>query len=77
MRERVLSPSSEDPGVRGLPQHIRDRLVVYDKELSRGLQVMLDFALETAVQMVQQADDVAQQMSQQQAAFSVQEMIHW
>ncbi|KAK0146533.1 hypothetical protein N1851_014140 [Merluccius polli] len=61
-------------------EHIRDRLVVgiRDKGLSRRLQLMSDLTLETAVQMVRQAEDVAQQISQQerQAAAHVQEVTH-
>lgn len=59
-----------------MSEHIRGRLVgcILDIELSRLLQVISDLTLETAVQMVQQAEDVTQQMSQQaqQVAFRVQ-----
>ncbi|KAI2647390.1 Transposon Tf2-8 polyprotein [Labeo rohita] len=59
-------------------EHIRDRLVVgiRDKELSRKMQLMTDLTLETAVQMTRQAEDVAQQISQQesQSTGSVQEV---
>ncbi len=59
-------------------EHIRDRLVVgiRDKELSRKMQLMTELTLETAVQMTRQAEDVAQQISQQegQSTGSVQEV---
>lgn len=61
-----------------LNEYIRDKLVVgiCDKELSRQLQLMSNLTLETAVQVVRQAEVVAQQMSQQEqhAAFKVQEV---
>uniref|UniRef100_A0A0F8AMR2 CCHC-type domain-containing protein n=1 Tax=Larimichthys crocea TaxID=215358 RepID=A0A0F8AMR2_LARCR len=61
-------------------EHIRDRLVVgiRDKGLSRRLQLMSDLTLETAVQMVRQAEDVAQQISQQerQTTLNVHEVSH-
>ncbi|KAE8288384.1 hypothetical protein D5F01_LYC12253 [Larimichthys crocea] len=61
-------------------EHIRDRLVVgiRDKGLSRRLQLMSDLKLETAVQMVRQAEDVAQQISQQerQTTLNVHEVSH-
>lgn len=49
-------------------EHIRDRLVVgiRDKELSRKLQLMSDLTLKRAVLMVRQAEEVAQQISQQE-----------
>lgn len=49
-------------------EHIRDRLIVsiHDKELSRQLQLMSDLTLETALQMVRQAKEVAQQISWQE-----------
>ena len=60
-------------------EHIRDRLVVIrDKKLSRRLQLMSDLTLETAVQMVRQAEDVVHQISQQeqQTTLNVQEVSH-
>lgn len=49
-------------------EDIRKRLVVsiHDKELSRRLKVMTDLTMETAVQMVRQAEDNAQQIGQQE-----------
>lgn len=59
-------------------EHIRDRLVVRirDKNLSMRMQLMAALTLETAVQMTRQAEDVANQISQQegQATGSVQEV---
>ena len=61
-------------------KHIRDRLVlgIRNKELSRKLQLTSDLTLETAVQMVRQTEDVAQQISQQeqQTTLNVQEVSH-
>ena len=57
-------------------EHIRDRLVVgiRDKDLSRKLQLTSDLTLEKAVLMVRQAEEVAQQITQQeqQASLAVQ-----
>lgn len=61
-------------------EHIRDRLVVSirDEELLRRLQLMSDLTLETAVQKVRQAEDVAEQISQQeqQTTLNMQEVSH-
>ncbi|KAJ8259412.1 hypothetical protein GJAV_G00168980 [Gymnothorax javanicus] len=61
-------------------EHIRDRLVVgiRDKEVSRRLQLMSDLTLEKAIQTVQQAEDVALQISQleEQATLNAQEVTH-
>ncbi|CAL9685243.1 unnamed protein product [Knipowitschia caucasica] len=57
-------------------EHIRDKLVVgiRDKDLSRKLQLTSDLTLEKAVLMVRQAEEVAQQITQQeqQAPLAVQ-----
>ncbi len=61
-------------------EHIRDRLIVgiRDRDLSQRLQLMSDLTLETATQMVRQAEDVAQQMFQQErrTPLDMQEVTH-
>lgn len=60
-------------------EHIRDRLVVgiRDRGLSKRLQLMPTLTLETAVQMIRQAEDVEQQLNEQgRQTANVQEVTH-